>query len=126
MPIGEGALAVAYNNVEDGPVVLLHTEVPEKLSGLCTDRDRRIASSKRCDAIMAIAKCPFRSSRPVPSTAGPRSLAADRRVAPAQRFLATMPHAYRMHVQTEFLISSTASDSEVHTVGRTRGRLDIE
>src|SRR5581483_1371223 len=58
MPIGEGALAVAYHNVEDGPVVLLHTEVPEKLSGLCTDRDRRIASSKRCDAIMAIAKCP--------------------------------------------------------------------
>ena len=31
MPLGDGALAVAYYKVEDGPVVLLHTEVPQKL-----------------------------------------------------------------------------------------------
>jgi hypothetical protein len=31
MSIGDGALAVAYYKVEDGPVVLLHTEVPQKL-----------------------------------------------------------------------------------------------
>ena len=28
MPLGGGALAVAYYKVEDGRVVLLHTEVP--------------------------------------------------------------------------------------------------
>ena len=28
----------------------------------------------------------------------------------AQRFWTTIPHAYRMHVQREFLISSAASD----------------
>ena len=36
------------------------------------------------------------------------------------------PHAYRMHVQREFLISSAASDPEVHWAGRTRGCLDID
>ena len=34
MPLGDGALAVAYYKVEDGRVVLLHTEVPQELSGL--------------------------------------------------------------------------------------------
>lgn len=34
MPLGDGALAVAYYKVEDGQVVLLHTEVPQELSGL--------------------------------------------------------------------------------------------
>lgn len=32
MPLGDGA--VAYYKVEDGRVVLLHTEVPQELSGL--------------------------------------------------------------------------------------------
>src|SRR5262249_31095307 len=36
----------------------------------------------------------------------------------AQRFRTTIRHAYRMHVQTEFLISSAASDPEVHWAGR--------
>jgi nucleoside-diphosphate-sugar epimerase len=44
----------------------------------------------------------------------------------AQRFWTTIPHAYRMHVQTEFQISSAASDPEVHWAGRTRGHLDID
>jgi len=30
MPLGDGALAVAYYKVEDGRVVLLHTEVPQE------------------------------------------------------------------------------------------------
>jgi predicted GNAT family acetyltransferase len=34
MPLGDGALAVAYYKVEDVRVVLLHTEVPQELSGL--------------------------------------------------------------------------------------------
>jgi predicted GNAT family acetyltransferase len=34
MPIGDGALAVAYYKVEDGRVILFHTEVPQELSGL--------------------------------------------------------------------------------------------
>ena len=34
MPVGDGAIAVAYYKVEDGRVVLLHTEVPQELSGL--------------------------------------------------------------------------------------------
>src|SRR5262245_54700840 len=33
MPVGDGAIAVAYYKVEDGRVVLLHTEVPQELSG---------------------------------------------------------------------------------------------
>ena len=32
----------------------------------------------------------------------------------------TIPHAYRMHVQREFLISPAASDAEVRWTGRTR------
>ena len=34
MPLGDGALAVAYYKVEDGRIVLLHTEVPQERSGL--------------------------------------------------------------------------------------------
>ena len=38
MALGDGALAVAYYKVEDGRVVLLHTEVPQELSGLGYDQ----------------------------------------------------------------------------------------
>jgi len=34
MPLGDSALEVADYKVEDGRVVLLHTEVPQELSGL--------------------------------------------------------------------------------------------
>jgi predicted GNAT family acetyltransferase len=34
MPHSDGALAVAYYKVENGRVVLLHTEVPQELSGM--------------------------------------------------------------------------------------------
>src|SRR4051794_23506360 len=33
MPVGGGAFAVAYYKVANGRVVLLHTEVPQELSG---------------------------------------------------------------------------------------------
>jgi predicted GNAT family acetyltransferase len=33
MLLGDGALAVAYYKVEDDRVVLVHTEVPQELSG---------------------------------------------------------------------------------------------
>src|SRR4051794_33102825 len=36
----------------------------------------------------------------------------------AQCFWTTIPHAYRKHVQREFLISSAASDPRVRWVGR--------
>ena len=51
MPLGDGALAVAYQKVEDGRIVLLHTEVPQEPSpALGMDRGWRMAFSKRCDA----------------------------------------------------------------------------
>ena len=70
---------------------------------------------------MAIAKCPFKSSyaaRPEcgaaldgrPQTEGAR----------AQRYYVAISHAYRMHVQTEFLISSAASDLWVCWAGHAR------
>jgi hypothetical protein len=34
MPLSDGALADAYYKVENGRVVLLHTEVPQELSGM--------------------------------------------------------------------------------------------
>ncbi|MBR0716508.1 hypothetical protein [Bradyrhizobium liaoningense] len=34
MPLGDGALAVAYYNVEDERVIPLHTKVPQEPSGL--------------------------------------------------------------------------------------------
>ena len=61
MPLGDGALAVAYSHRSKyGSVVLLHTEVAARAV-----RPRaRIAigayrPSHRRDAIMVIAKCPF-------------------------------------------------------------------
>jgi hypothetical protein len=51
MPLGDGALAVAYQKVEDGRIVLLHTEVPQEPSpALGMDRGWRMAFSKRRDA----------------------------------------------------------------------------
>ena len=65
MPLGYGALAVAYyKKAEDGRVVLLHTEVPQELSGL--GYGSRLAhgvfEALRRDGKRVIAKCPFMSS----------------------------------------------------------------
>jgi uncharacterized protein len=64
MSLGDGALAVAYYKVEDGRVVLLHTEVPQALTGL--GYGSRLAhgvfEALRRDGKKVIAKCPFMSS----------------------------------------------------------------
>ena len=58
------SLAVAYYKGEDGRVVLLHTEVPQELSGL--GYGSRLAhgvfEALRRDGKRVIAKCPFMSS----------------------------------------------------------------
>jgi predicted GNAT family acetyltransferase len=64
MPVGDGAIAVPYYNVEEGRGVLLHTEVPQELSGL--GYGSRLAhgvfEALRRDGKRVIAKCPFMSS----------------------------------------------------------------
>ena len=64
MPLGDGALAIAYYKVEDGRVVLLHTEVPQELSG--QGYGSRLANgvldALRRDGRRVIAKCPFMSA----------------------------------------------------------------
>jgi len=64
MPLGDSALAVAYYKVEDGGVVLLHTEVPQELSGLGygSRLARGVFEALRRDGKRVIAKCPFMSS----------------------------------------------------------------
>jgi len=131
MPPDDGALAVPYYEVEDARVVLLHTEARQELSGL--GYGSRLAhgvfETLRRDGKRVIAKCPFSP----PTSSDIQSMAhfsaADRRrtgCRRAQRLWTTIPHAYRMHVQTEFLILPAASDPKLHLhrVGRTRGRLD--
>ena len=64
MPLGDGAPAVAYYKVEDGRVVLLHTEVPQELSGM--GYGSRLAhgvfEALRRDEKRVIANCSFMSS----------------------------------------------------------------
>ncbi|MGY3578890.1 GNAT family N-acetyltransferase [Bradyrhizobium sp. USDA 4504] len=63
MPLGGGLLAVAYYKIEDGRVVLLHTEVPQELSG--QGYGSRLAhgvfEALRSRGKRVIAKCPFMS-----------------------------------------------------------------
>jgi len=64
MPLGCGGIAVAYYKVEDGRVVLLHTEVPQELSGLGygSRLARGVFEALRRDRKRVNAKCPFMSS----------------------------------------------------------------
>jgi uncharacterized protein len=64
MPLGDGALAVAYYKVKDGRVILLHTEVPQELSGLGygSRLARGVFEALRRDGKRVIAKCSFMSS----------------------------------------------------------------
>ena len=64
MPLSDGALAVAYYKVEDGRVVLLHTEVPQELSGqgYRSRLAHGVFEALRRDGKRVIAKCPFMSS----------------------------------------------------------------
>src|SRR3954463_7934657 len=90
MLVGDGALAVAYYKVEDGRVVLLHTEVPQELSGL--GYGSRLAhgvfEALRCDA-MEKGDCEVSFHvllrRPAPRVwRTPRRLIEDGRAADAQ------------------------------------------
>jgi predicted GNAT family acetyltransferase len=62
--LGDGALATAYYKVEDGRVVLLHTEVPQEFSGLGhgSRLARGVFEALRRDGKRVIAKCPFMAS----------------------------------------------------------------
>lgn len=61
LPLGGDALAVTYYKEEDGRVVLLHTEVPQELSGqgIGSRLARGVFESLRAKGRRVIAKCPF-------------------------------------------------------------------
>lgn len=63
LPIVDGALAAAYYQVEDGRVVLVHTEVPAEFSGqgLASQLARGTFELLRATGRKAILKCPFMS-----------------------------------------------------------------
>ncbi|SDJ67110.1 hypothetical protein SAMN05216338_105921 [Bradyrhizobium sp. Rc2d] len=86
MPLGDDALAVAYYKVEDGRVVLLHTEVPQELNGL--GYGSRLAhgvfEALRRDGKRVVAKCRFMSyAARHPEYGAPRWLINDERDARA-------------------------------------------
>lgn len=60
MPVG-GELAVAYYKIEDGRVILTHTEVPEALSGqgIGSRLAKGVFEMIQASGRRAIAKCPF-------------------------------------------------------------------
>ncbi|MGO4836030.1 GNAT family N-acetyltransferase, partial [Rhizobiaceae sp. 2RAB30] len=63
LPIGDDALAAAYYRVEDGRVVLIHTEVPAEFSGqgIASQLARGTFELLRKSGRKAILRCPFMS-----------------------------------------------------------------
>lgn len=61
LPLDGGAIAVSYYKEEDGRVILLHTEVPQELSGqgVGSRLAHAVFESLRADGRRVIAKCPF-------------------------------------------------------------------
>lgn len=61
LPLEGGALAVSYYKEEDGRVILLHTEVPQELSGqgIGSRLARGVFETLRGKGRRVIAKCPF-------------------------------------------------------------------
>lgn len=61
LPISEDAAAVAYYSIEDGRVVLRHTEVPFEFSGqgYGTRLARAVFDRLRAEGARVIATCPF-------------------------------------------------------------------
>jgi predicted GNAT family acetyltransferase len=61
LPISEDAAAVAYYSIEDGRVVLRHTEVPFEYSGegWGTRLARAVFDKLRSEGARVIATCPF-------------------------------------------------------------------
>jgi hypothetical protein len=63
MPLGGDALAVSYYKVEEGRIILLHTEVPQELSGqgFASRLAHGVFEALRSDGRRVVAKCPFMS-----------------------------------------------------------------
>lgn len=63
LPIADEALAAAYYRVEDGRVVLIHTEVPAEFSGqgIASELARGTFELLRKSGRKAILRCPFMS-----------------------------------------------------------------
>ncbi len=64
LPIAQGVVAVAYYALEDGRVVLRHTEVPSEFSGQGIGKRlaRAVFETLRAEGKRVIAKCPFMAS----------------------------------------------------------------
>ena len=64
LPIAEGAVAVTYYRLEDGRVVLLHTEVPTEFGGQGIGKRlaRAVFETLRTEGKRVIAKCPIMAS----------------------------------------------------------------
>src|SRR3954452_18606946 len=63
LPIADGALAAAYYRLENGRVVLFHTEVPQEFSGqgIASQLARGTFELLRKTGRKAVPKCPFMS-----------------------------------------------------------------
>ena len=61
LPIKDDAMALAYYTVEDGRIVLTHTEVPSEFSGqgVASRLARGIFELLRRSGRKAVLKCPF-------------------------------------------------------------------
>ncbi|WP_119272219.1 GNAT family N-acetyltransferase [Taklimakanibacter deserti] len=61
LPLGDGVLAAAYYRIEDGRVVLIHTEVPTEFSGQGIGSQLAAGTFEllRKSGRKAILKCPF-------------------------------------------------------------------
>lgn len=64
LPIAEGAVAVAYYGLEDGRVVLRHTEVPSEYGGQGIGQRlaHAVFETLRAEGKRVVAKCPFMAS----------------------------------------------------------------
>ncbi len=61
LPIADGAVAVAYYGLQDGRVVLRHTEVPSEFGGQGIGKRlaRAVFERLQAEGKRVIAKCPF-------------------------------------------------------------------
>ena len=61
LPLGGGAIALAYYSMVDGQLVLTHTEVPEEFSGqgIGSRLARGVFDLLRQSGRKAVLKCPF-------------------------------------------------------------------
>jgi len=64
LPIADGAVAAAYYSLEDGRVVLRHTEVPSEYAGQGIGKRlaHAVFETLRAEGKRVVAKCPFMAS----------------------------------------------------------------